>query len=389
MQVYLVGGAVRDELLGYPVKEFDYVVVGATLAQMEAEGFKPVGKDFPVFIHPQSGDEYALARTERKTGGGYQGFACDSNPSVTLEEDLLRRDLTINAIAKSTNGQIVDPYDGRRDIANKLLRHVSDAFREDPVRILRVARFAARYQHLGFKVAATTMALMREMVASGEADFLVAERIWKEFSRALSERHPEAFVTILENCGALQKIMPEIHALLHLQSPEPDNPEPDNCDALLALRRACVISPSPSIRFATLMHDFPDGNKALDEFFDRLKVPNEFRELSRLVVDFHSAYQAAPQLGAAQLLRLLVQADALRRPQRFANSLLCCRAHAERRWPTDGYPPQRFLLSALQAVNAVDPQALIAQGFAGAALGKALAQARVQGLAAFKKGRRY
>ena len=256
MKTYLVGGAVRDELLGYPFSERDWVVVGATVDDMLSAGYQQVGKDFPVFLHPASKEEYALARTERKTAAGYRGFAVHASPDVTLEQDLIRRDLTINAIAKDESGQYVDPYGGIDDIHDKILRHVSAAFCEDPVRILRVARFLARYAHLGFSVADETMTLMKTMVASGEVDALIPERVWQEMYKALTERSPAALITTLRACGALERIMPELDCLWGVPQPEQHHPEIDTgAHTLLVLEQSCKLSEDPQVRFAALVHD--------------------------------------------------------------------------------------------------------------------------------------
>jgi len=260
MHVFLVGGAVRDILLNIPSPDRDWVVVGGTPDKMVAAGFKPVGKDFPVFLHPQTNEEYALARQERKTGKGYKGFTFHTSPDITLEEDLLRRDLTINAIAQSAEGEFLDPFNGQQDIHDKILRHVSPAFAEDPVRVLRVARFAARFHHLGFRIAAETYALMQSIVASGEIDHLVQERVWKEFSRALSEQSPSVFIEVLRDCGALKRLMPELDMLFGIPQPEKHHPEIDTgLHSLLSLDRCAQLTPSAEARFAALIHDLGKG----------------------------------------------------------------------------------------------------------------------------------
>ncbi len=296
MKSYVVGGAVRDELLGLPVQDRDHVVVGATPEQMEAAGFRPVGKDFPVFLHPKTHEEYALARTERKSGRGYKGFTVHASPEVTLEEDLRRRDLTINAMAKAEDGSLVDPFGGRRDLEARVLRHVSEAFVEDPVRILRVARFAARF---GFRVAEETMQLMRRMVESGEADYLVAERVWQEFAKGLSEPHPEKMFEVLEASGLLKKAFPEIQAVPKL--PEASLP----------------------VRFALIA--WPLEERAAESLLDRLRAPNEVRDLTLLACRNREALRAAGRSSAEDLLQLLKNADAFRRPERFAELLRVAR----------------------------------------------------------------
>lgn len=315
MKIYLVGGAVRDKLLGLPVKEKDWVVVGGTVADMLHARFRQVGKDFPVFLHPQTGEEYALARTERKVGRGYTGFAFDTSSTVTLEEDLKRRDLTINAMAQTSSGDLIDPYHGQADLAKKILRHVSPAFAEDPVRILRVARFNARF---GFDIAPDTLLLMRKMVAQGEVDALVAERVWKELERALLEKHPENFFTVLEACNALTLLFPQITA---------------SGAGLMALNQAVEISIDPRIRFAALLHTLSQNE--VTSLCDRYRIPNDYRELAILVSKYLPHYQDAKNLTADDLLNLFLATDAFRRPHRFNDFLLVCAAcssHATTDW---------------------------------------------------------
>jgi tRNA nucleotidyltransferase (CCA-adding enzyme) len=299
VKIYVVGGAVRDELLGLPVKDRDHVVVGATPEQMVELGYKPVGKDFPVFLHPQTHEEYALARTERKSGRGYKGFAVHAAPDVTLEDDLRRRDLTINAIAKAEDGTLIDPFGGRQDLAKKLLRHVSDAFAEDPVRILRVARFAARF---GFGVAPETMELMRHMVASGETDYLVPERVWQEFSKGLMEERPERMFEVLEACGLRERLLPELET----------QPE--------------LMSGSLAVRFALIAWSLAEDE--VETLCRRLRAPNEARELAVLVSRNRERLESANTAGAPELLDLLKRTDALRRPERFAELLEVARLAA-------------------------------------------------------------
>jgi tRNA nucleotidyltransferase (CCA-adding enzyme) len=297
VKVYVVGGAVRDELLGLPVQDRDYVVVGATPEDMVRQGFRPVGKDFPVFLHPQTHEEYALARTERKSGRGYKGFTVYAAPDVTLEDDLRRRDLTINAMAKGEDGTLVDPFRGREDLERRLLRHVSEAFAEDPVRLLRVARFAARF---GFRVADETRELMKAMVRSGEADFLVPERVWQEFAKGLAEREPARMVQVLEDCGLWQRLLP----------PAPDRP---------ALERAAAAQASVAVRFALLA--WPLEEAAATKLCERLKAPNEVRELAALAARTRPQLRRLGEAQPAELLELLKQGDAFRRPERFAELL--------------------------------------------------------------------
>ncbi len=306
MKTYLVGGAIRDQLLGLPVKEKDWVVVGTTVDEMLQAGFRQVGKDFPVFLHPKTGEEYALARTERKVGRGYTGFTFDTSPTVTLEEDLKRRDLTINAMAQAPTGEIIDPYHGQADLEKKILRHVSLAFTEDPVRILRVARFNARF---GFDIAPDTLLLMRKMVAQGEVDALVAERVWKELERALLEQHPEKFFAVLAACNALAILFPQIIA---------------SGTGLIALSQAVKISSSTQVRFAALLHTLSENEIKL--LCDRYRVPTDYREMAILASKYLPHYQDAKNLTADDLLNLLLATDAFRRPSRFNDFLLACAA---------------------------------------------------------------
>jgi tRNA nucleotidyltransferase (CCA-adding enzyme) len=400
MQVYLVGGAVRDTLLGYPYHERDWVVVGATPEAMQAQGYTPVGKDFPVFLHPDTKEEYALARTERSTAPGYTGFAFHASPEVSLEDDLIRRDLTINAIAQDSQGQVFDPFNGVQDIKAKKLRHVSQAFSEDPVRILRLARFAARYHHLGFTVAAPTMALMQRMVAQGEADHLVAERVWKEMSRALGERNPEVFVTVLRECGALAKILPELDRLFGIPQPPEHHPEVDTGEhTLMVLQQACLLSQATEVRFAALMHDLgkaetpPDnwprhinheqlGLPVIKTLCQRLAVPNDCRDLALLAAQHHTNVHRAFELRPATVLKLIKQTDALRRPERFRQLLLVCQADSRGRtgFEKRDYPQQTYLQKALSACQNVDVKALVARGLQGAELGAAIDAQRLQQL---------
>ncbi|MBU6212540.1 MAG: multifunctional CCA addition/repair protein [Gammaproteobacteria bacterium] len=373
MKVYLVGGAVRDSLLDRPVHERDWVVVGATPEEMTARGFRPVGRDFPVFLHPDTHEEYALARLERKTGPGYRGFITEFSPEVTLEQDLLRRDLTINAMAQSEDGTLVDPYGGQDDLRRRLLRHVSPAFAEDPVRILRVARFLARYAPLGFKVAPETLDVMRTMVTAGEVDALVPERIWRELDRALSEPQPRAAIELLRHCGALQVIMPEVDALFGVPQPPEWHPEIDTGEhTLLTLQVAAARGASTPIRFALLMHDLGKaltpkeqwprhrgheqlGVRAIDDLCTRLRVPLDYRELAVLTSRYHTHVHRGLELRATTILELLEQSDAFRRPERFADFLEVCECDARGRLGLQDRPyPQRARLeSAWSAARAV------------------------------------
>ena len=368
MKVYLVGGAVRDALLGRAVKERDWVVVGATPAELEAQGYTPVGREFPVFLHPVTHEEYALARLERKTAPGYRGFIADFAPTVTLEEDLLRRDLTVNAIAQDTDGTLIDPYGGRRDLEARLLRHVSPAFAEDPVRILRVARFLARFAPLGFSIAAETVQLMRGMVDSGEVDALVPERVWKEMEKALGEPRPDAFITALRDCGALAKLLPEIDALFGVPQPERWHPEIDTgTHLLMALRTAAHRGAAPATVFAVLVHDLGKaltpqhelpqhkghesaGVPLVRQLAERLRVPTEFRDLALLVSRFHTHVHRALELRASTVLELLESADAFRRPERFTAFLEACECDARGRAGLEQRDyPQRARLEAMHA----------------------------------------
>ena len=346
MKTYLVGGAVRDELLSYPFKERDWVVGGARVADMLTAGFQQVGKDFPVFLHPETKEEYALARTERKTAAGYKGFDVHASPDVTLEEDLIRRDLTINAIAKDEQGEIIDPYNGVRDIEDRLLRHVSSAFSEDPVRILRIARFLARYAHLGFSIADETMQLMKDMVDAGEVDALVPERVWQEMKKALSEKTPTAFITTLRDCGALKRIIPELDCLFGVPQPEEHHPEIDTgIHTLMVLEQACKLSSETDVRFAALLHDVGKGTTPKEqwprhieheargarivlEVCQRLRIPNEYRDLAERTARFHLHYHRALELKPSTVVKTLEQLDAFRKPERFEKFLLASEADA-------------------------------------------------------------
>ena len=365
MKVYLVGGAVRDSLLDRPVHERDWVVVGATPEEMTARGFRPVGRDFPVFLHPETHEEYALARLERKVGPGYRGFITEFSPQVTLEQDLLRRDLTINAMAQSEDGDLIDPYGGQDDVRRRVLRHVSPAFAEDPVRILRVARFLARYAPLGFRVAEETLAMMRSMVAAGEVDALVPERIWRELERSLGEPQPRAAIELLRACGALRSIMPELDALFGVPQRPEWHPEIDTGEhILLTLQVAVMRGASTPIRFALLMHDLGKaltpqdqwprhhgheqlGVSAIENLCARLRVPSEFRELAVLASRYHTYVHRGLELRATTILELLEHSDAFRRPERFADFLEVCECDARGRLGLQDQPyPQRARIEA-------------------------------------------
>ncbi len=404
MQVYLVGGAVRDRLLGREVSERDWVVVGATPGELERKGFIPVGRDFPVFLHPKTKEEHALARLERKIAPGYRGFATEFAPDVKLEDDLRRRDLTINAMAQDDAGSIIDPYGGQADLAARLLRHVSEAFAEDPVRILRVARFAARYAPLGFRVADETMALMQKMVADGEADALVAERVWAETEKALGEPSPDVFISVLRACGALKVVYPEVDALFGVPQPAKWHPEIDTgIHQLMALRMAVKLGGGLAVRFAVLMHDLgkaatpadklpshpghEDAGVALvEQLADRLRVPNHLRELAVMTSRYHTHVHRAAELRPGTVLSTLEGCDALRRPERFADFLLACEADARGREGLEdrGYPQREYFAAARAAAAAVTLTAEERAGRSGEQIGQELRQRRIAAVAALK-----
>jgi tRNA nucleotidyltransferase (CCA-adding enzyme) len=404
MQIYLVGGAVRDSLINYPSSENDWVVVGATPEQMTDLGYRPVGQDFPVFIHPKTGEEYALARTERKSGHGYKGFEFYTSTEVSLEEDLIRRDLTINAMAKDDAGNIIDPFGGQNDLEHKLLRHVSEAFTEDPLRVLRVARFAARYAHLGFTVAPETQDLMKSIVAKGEIEFLVAERIWKETSRALSERSPQVFFEVLKECNALKVLLPEVDALFGVPQRADYHPEIDTgIHTLMALEASTQLTDCEAIRFAVLVHDVgkaitPEdvlpshsghekrGLPLVKAICDRLTVPNKHRQLAMAVTEFHLLSHRALELKPATLLKLFQSIGAIRSPDKLLDFLTCCEADIKGRagFENATYPSKDYLLAALKAVNKADISDLVAQGVTGAEIGKQLNQRQIKQLTDFK-----
>jgi len=402
MQVYLVGGAVRDEQLGVPHKERDWCVVGATPDDLTALGYRRVGKDFPVFLHPSTGEEYALARTERKTAPGYHGFAFDCSPDVSIEDDLLRRDLTINAIAKDMDGNLVDPFDGLRDIERRILRHVSDAFTEDPVRILRVAKFAARFKSLGFSIAPETLDLMRQMVADGEVDALVPDRVWKETETALRGRSVRTYIEVLRACGALRLLLPEVDSLFGVPQPKQWHPEIDTgVHVLMVLDQAEAMSEELEIRFAALTHDLGKGNtprsqlpshpghetrgcKLIRDIAGRLPVPKASRDLALLVAEFHTHCHRALELRAKTILKVLERTDAFRRPQRFEQFLVCCEADARGRAGLENrrYPQADFLRGACAAAAAIDA-GTIAAANEGAKIPAAISRARKKAIAEY------
>jgi len=397
MEIYLVGGAVRDKLMGFTPTERDWVVVGARPQDLEAQGYKQVGKDFPVFLHPQTHEEYALARTERKTRPGYKGFTVHASPEVTLLEDLQRRDLTINAIAEDDHGRLIDPFGGVQDIENKVLRHVSPAFSEDPVRILRLARFAARFAHLGFTVAPQTNELMKQMVANGEVDALVPERVWKEMERALAMPAPQRFFETLRACGALAILFPEIEALYGVPQPEQYHPEVDSgVHTMMVLEQAARLSSDTEVRFAALVHDLgkgitpkeqwpkhleheEKGVTLVENLCKRYRLPNDYRALAVHVTRFHLHYHKAMELRPNSILKLLQNIDALRRPQRFEQFLLACEADARGRLGLENRacPQSDLLRQALNAANSVDTRQLVAKGLQGKALGNELQHLRI------------
>lgn len=405
---YLVGGAVRDQLLGIPWHEHDWVVVGATPEQLVAAGFRPVGQDFPVFLHPQTGEEYALARTERKSGRGYGGFTFHATPDITLEQDLLRRDLTINAMAMADDGTLVDPYGGQQDLQDRLLRHVSPAFAEDPLRVLRVARFAARYAPLGFRVADETMQLMRELAESGELQALTAERSWKEISRALMETRPDVFIRVLRDCGALVELLPEVDCLFGVPQPEAHHPEVDTGEhVLLVLRTAANMALPLPARWACLLHDLGKGRTperfwpkhhghetkglaAVKAVNQRCKAPRDCQELALLTCEFHTHCHRALELKPSTLLKLFKAFDIYRRPERFEQFLGACEADARGRTGLEqrAYPQPDFLRRATEAARSADVQPLLEQGLKGAELGAALEQERLRLLAEYCRAAR-
>ena len=406
MDIYLVGGAVRDKLLGRPVVDHDHVVVGATPEGLLAAGYRPVGKDFPVFLHPQTGEEYALARTERKTGRGYHGFAFHADAAVTLEQDLARRDLTINAIAEDEHGRLIDPYHGVRDIEQRVLRHVSPAFVEDPVRLLRVARFAARFAPLGFTVADETMALMQQMVRDGEVDHLVAERVWSETRKALGEAQPSAFLRTLRESGALAVLLPELDALYGVPQRAEFHPEVDTGVHLeMVLDMAAQLAPGDDlVGFCALCHDLGKaltpkdtlprhighehaGVAPLRALALRLKVPTEHAALAEAVCREHLNAHRAFELKPATVLKLLASLDALRRPSRLEVFLTACEADKRGRLghQQDAYPQASYLRAARDAAAAIDAEVFVAQGLQGPAIGQAMEQARIHAIGEMKQ----
>ena len=405
MQVYLVGGAVRDAQLGIPHRERDWCVVGAAPAELEALGYQRVGKDFPVFLHPETKEEYALARTERKTAPGYHGFDFDCSPDVTIEEDLQRRDLTINAIAQEEDGGLIDPWGGLRDIESRVLRHVSDAFVEDPVRILRVARFAARYSGLGFTIADETMQLMRRMVGNGEVDALVPDRVWKETELALAGSNARVFFEVLRECGALRVLYPEVDALFGIPQPERWHPEIDTgLHVMMVLDQAELLSEDLEVRFAALTHDLGKGNtpknklpshpghevrgcKLIRGIAERLPVPRACRDLALLVAEYHTHAHRVLELRTKTILKVLENADAFRRPERFEHFLVSCEADARGRAGLEDrhYEQAGYFRGAFAAASAVNAGA-IAKETEDSKIPAAIRRARKKAIAEFKAG---
>ncbi|MEI7381987.1 multifunctional CCA addition/repair protein [Pectobacterium versatile] len=404
MKIYLVGGAVRDSLLGLPVTEKDWVVVGATPENLLAQGYQQVGKDFPVFLHPVSRDEYALARTERKSGKGYTGFVCHAAPDVTLEQDLLRRDLTINAIARTERGDLIDPYHGRRDLENRLLRHVSEAFSEDPLRVLRVARFAARFAHLGFQIAEETMALMQKMAHEGELAYLTPERVWKETEKALGTSSPDVYFQVLRDCGALAVLFPEIDNLYGVPAPAKWHPEIDTgIHTMMTVAMAARLSPEIDVRFATLCHDLgkgltppelwprhlghgPAGVKLVEALCQRLRVPNPIRDLAKLVAEYHDLVHTVQVLQPKTLLKLFDAIDVWRKPQRLEQLALTSEADARGRagFEENPYPQGDYLREAFRVASQVSSADVVADGFKGIDVRNELVRRRIHALADWK-----
>jgi len=405
MHVFLVGGAVRDKLLALEVKDRDFVVINSTPEQMIQQGFTQVGKDFPVFLHPTNGEEYALARTERKQGKGYTGFTCYSGQDVTLEEDLIRRDLTINAMAMSDEGDIIDPYHGQQDLERKQLRHISPAFSEDPLRVLRVARFAARFAHLGFTIAAETQQLMATLTASGELTDLTAERVWAETEKALHTDNPHVYFQVLRDCGALAVLFPEINNLYGVPAPKRWHPEIDTgIHTLMVLEQASLLSTSLAFRFACLVHDLgkaltPEsewpshkghgfkGLNVIKTFCKRLKVPNECRDLALIVSEHHTTIHTAFELRPSTMVGIMDKCDAWRKPARFQQMLQCCVADSKGRTGFEllPYPTADYMWQAYQAASQADVQAIVQAGFKGAEIKEKLNEERIELVKQFKQ----
>ncbi len=397
MQIFLVGGAVRDKLLDYPVVEKDWLVVGATPNQMLEQGYKQVGKDFPVFLHPKTNEEYALARTERKQGFGYHGFEVFADPSVTIEQDLIRRDLTINAIAEDNNGNLVDPYNGQQDISNKILRHVSPAFQEDPLRVLRVARFAARYHHLGFTIAPETLALMQQICQSGELKHLAAERVWKETVRALAEKSPQVYFKVLKQCGGLKDWFAELDILWGIPNPEKWHPEIDTgIHTMMVLEQAALLTNNTVTRFAALCHDLGKGATPVEKYPShagheklgvplaqnlsrRIKSPSEYEKLAKIASEYHLHLHRIEELKPSTVVKVLEKTDAFRKTDRFNQFLQVCEADFKGRtgFENKPYPQAEIMKKALKLCQSIQPKALIEQGYQGKKLGEEIHRQRV------------
>lgn len=400
MQRYLVGGAVRDQLLEIDVYDKDWVVVGATPEQLLEKGYTAVGKDFPVFLHPKTKEEHALARTERKVGSGYTGFECYFAADVTLEEDLMRRDLTINAMAQDADGQIIDPFNGQADLNDRILRHVSDAFTEDPLRVLRVARFASKLSHLGFTVADETLELMQQIALSGELSNLTPERIWLEWQKSLSTANPQIFLSVLKQCGALKILLPELDALFGVPQPEKWHPEIDTgLHTLLVAKQAAQLSDSLPVRFAAQVHDLgkgitPEsewpshkmhchtGVKLIKNLCQRVRVPNEYRDLALMVCEQHSNIHRAAELRPETKLKVLNKFDVWRKPERLQDILICCMADSRGRTGHEeiDYPQRELFTNAYQAALAVNVQDIIKDGFKGADIRTEMEKRRVRAI---------
>jgi tRNA nucleotidyltransferase (CCA-adding enzyme) len=405
MQTYLVGGAVRDALLNIPIKDKDWVVVGSTPAELINLGYSQVGADFPVFLHPKSKEEYALARTERKSGSGYQGFNCDFNPDISLEEDLMRRDLTVNAMAQNDDGSIVDPYNGQQDIKDKKLRHVSDAFAEDPLRVLRVARFAARFAHLGFTIADETITLMQDIANSGELALLTPERVWQETERALGESQPWVYFQALRDCNALAIIFPELDNLFGIPQPAKHHPEIDcGIHTLMVLEQASKLTTDINIRWASLLHDLgkgltraeilpshhgheQSGEKLVIKLNERLKTPNEFKDLSRLVCVYHTHVHRAFELRPQTLLKFFNSIDLWRKPERLQQILIACKADSRGRTGFEEveYSQVEYITAIAKACLEINAKEFVAQGIQGKAIGEAMAAERLNVIAQLTK----
>ncbi len=400
MKTYRVGGCVRDRLLGWPTTDTDWVVTGATEDDMLAAGFKAIGRDFPVFLHPQTRQEYALARSERKTGPGYRGFSVSFTPDTRLEDDLQRRDLTINAMAEDDQGELIDPFGGQQDVEKRLLRHVSEAFVEDPVRVLRLARFAARYHHLGFSVAPETRQLVTRMGESGELDSLVAERVWQEMSRALAERNPPVFFETLRQCNVLHLLFPEIDSLFGVPQNPIHHPEIDTgIHVMMALQKSADLEQDVETRFAVLTHDLGKASTAehmlpshhghekssrriVQEFCQKWKIPRPHTELALITAEFHTHVHRALELKPVTVLKLFKQTDAFRKPERFRKMLNACLADARGRSGFDSadYPQANYLWDQLQLVQAIDSTPFREQGLEGKLLGDMMDRARIEAI---------